>query len=207
MRFVSSWTSTQLLPRRSPRARPESPAGSGTRVRQELTEKEFLRRYVDRHQSLYEIAKQTGFFRQTLARLAAEYGIELREGPRDYKRKGIIHRDWRLFEQYVDRGRTLPDLAREKNMSTANMARWPTSTRSRCAVAAARATIHSCAASTARAIFLLSRVPAGGATQSTALGQGGRGEPTGRPRVGGDIRGDRTARSPFRSPGRADCQH
>jgi hypothetical protein len=35
----------------------------------------------------------------------------------------VIDRDW-LYEQYVDRGRTLPDLAREKNMSTANMARW-----------------------------------------------------------------------------------
>jgi hypothetical protein len=92
-------------------------------ARQELTEKEFRRRYGDQHQSLYDIAKQTGFSRQTLTRLAAEYGIELREGPQDYKRKGTIDRDW-LFDQYVSRGRTLPDLAREKNMSTANMARW-----------------------------------------------------------------------------------
>jgi AraC-like DNA-binding protein len=92
-------------------------------ARQVLTEKEFHRRYVDQHQSLYDIAKQTGFSRQVLARLAAEYGIALREGPQDYKRKGVIDRDW-LFEQYVDRGRTLPDLAREKNMSAANMARW-----------------------------------------------------------------------------------
>ena len=92
-------------------------------ARQALTEKEFRRRYVDRHQSLYDIAKQTGFSRQTLTRLAAEYGIALREGPQDYKRKGVIDRDW-LLEQYVGRGRTLPDLAREKNMSTANMARW-----------------------------------------------------------------------------------
>jgi hypothetical protein len=92
-------------------------------ARQELTEKEFRRRYGDQHQSLYDIAKQTGFSRQTLTRLAAEYGIELREGPQDYKRKGAIDRDW-LFDQYVSRGRTLPDLAREKNMSTANMARW-----------------------------------------------------------------------------------
>jgi hypothetical protein len=58
-----------------------------------------------------------------LTRLAAEYGITLLEGPADYKRKAVIDRDW-LHEQYVDRGRTLPDLAREKNMSTANMARW-----------------------------------------------------------------------------------
>jgi hypothetical protein len=92
-------------------------------ARQVLTEKEFRRRYVGRHQSLYDIAKQTGFSRQTLTRLAAEYGIALREGPQDYKRKGLIDRDW-LFEQYVGRRRTLPDLARERNMSTANMARW-----------------------------------------------------------------------------------
>lgn len=103
----------------------QSRATGGVRhaARQALTEKEFRRRYVDRHQSLYDIAKQTGFSRQTLTRLAAEYGIELREGPQDYKRKGVIDRDW-LHEQYVYRGRTLPDLAREKNMSTANMARW-----------------------------------------------------------------------------------
>lgn len=92
-------------------------------ARQALTEKEFRRRYVDEHQSLYDIAKRTGISRQVLTRLAAEYGMELREGPQNYKRKGVIERDW-LFEQYVDRRRTLPDLAREKNMSTANMARW-----------------------------------------------------------------------------------
>jgi hypothetical protein len=92
-------------------------------ARQALTKKEFRKRYVDRHQSLYDIAKQTGFSRQTLTRLAAEYGIALRDGPQDYKRKGVVDRDW-LYEQYVGQGRTLPDLAREKNMSTANMARW-----------------------------------------------------------------------------------
>lgn len=92
-------------------------------ARQALAEKEFRRRYIDRHQSLYDIAKQTGFSRQTLTRLATEYGIALREGPQNYKRKGVIDRDW-LFEQYVVCGRTLPDLAREKNMSTTNMARW-----------------------------------------------------------------------------------
>ena len=92
-------------------------------ARQVLTEKEFRRRYGDQHQSLYDIANETGFSRQTLTRLAAEYGIALREGPQDYKRRGIIDRDW-LLEQYVGRRRTLPDLARERNMSTANMARW-----------------------------------------------------------------------------------
>lgn len=92
-------------------------------ARQALTEKEFRRRYVDRHQSLYDIARETGFSRKTLARLAAEYGIAVREGPQDYKRRGVIDRDW-LHQQYVVRGRTLSDLAREKNMSATNMARW-----------------------------------------------------------------------------------
>jgi hypothetical protein len=65
--------------------------------------------YVHHHQSLYDLAKQVGFCRQTLTRLAAEDGIVLREGPQDHKRKGVIDRDW-LYEQYVDRGRALPDL-------------------------------------------------------------------------------------------------
>ncbi|MET9296661.1 LysR family transcriptional regulator [Streptomyces sp. NPDC003077] len=58
-----------------------------------------------------------------LARLAREYGIPLREGPQDYKRRGAIERDW-LIEQYVHHRRILPDLARETGMSTTNMARW-----------------------------------------------------------------------------------
>lgn len=38
-------------------------------------------------------------------------------------RRGDVERDW-LIEQYVHQRTTLPDLAREKGMSTANMARW-----------------------------------------------------------------------------------
>ncbi|WP_232837724.1 helix-turn-helix domain-containing protein [Streptomyces atratus] len=58
-----------------------------------------------------------------LTDLAKEYGIPLREGPQDYKRRGSVDQDW-LIEQYVHRRRTLPDLARETGMSTANMGRW-----------------------------------------------------------------------------------
>lgn len=58
-----------------------------------------------------------------LTDLAKEYGIPLRDGPQDHKRRGTVERDW-LIEQYVHRRRTLPDLARETGMSTANMARW-----------------------------------------------------------------------------------
>jgi DNA-binding transcriptional LysR family regulator len=92
-------------------------------VAEVLTEKEFRHRYSDQHQSLYHIAEQTDFSRKVLTRLAAEYGIALRDGPQDYKRKGTVDREW-LLEQYVGCRRTLPDLAREKDMSTANMARW-----------------------------------------------------------------------------------
>jgi hypothetical protein len=88
-----------------------------------LTETELRRRYVDQHQSLQDIAEQMGVSRQVVTRLAVDYGIPLRGGPQDYKRRGVVERDW-LLDQYVGHGRTLPDLAREMNMSTANMARW-----------------------------------------------------------------------------------
>ncbi|MEV5400760.1 LysR family transcriptional regulator [Streptomyces cellulosae] len=68
-------------------------------------------------------ATLTGFSCRVLTDLAKEYGIPLREGPKDYKRRGTVERAW-LIEQYVHRRRTLPDLAREAGMSTANMARW-----------------------------------------------------------------------------------
>ncbi|MBS2964767.1 TniQ family protein [Actinocrinis puniceicyclus] len=92
-------------------------------VRSLLPADEFSRLYRDQRQSLRQIARLVGCSRQTLARLAGEYGIVLREGPQDYKRRGTVGREW-LYEQYVIRCRTLPDLAREKGMSTSNMARW-----------------------------------------------------------------------------------
>lgn len=83
----------------------------------------FTRLYVDEHRSLPQIAELTGFSRKVLTELAREYSVPLRNGAQDYQRRGTVDRDW-LFEQYVVRLRNLPDLAREKGMSTANMARW-----------------------------------------------------------------------------------
>lgn len=83
----------------------------------------FARFYLDERRSLQQIAGLTGFSRKVLTELAREYDIPLRAGPQDYKRRGTVDRDW-LTEQYVIRRRTLPDLAREAGMSTANMARW-----------------------------------------------------------------------------------
>ncbi|MFZ3595748.1 TniQ family protein [Streptomyces sp. BH104] len=92
-------------------------------ARQAIPAERFSQLYVDEHRSLQQIATLTGFSRRVLTDLAKEYGIPLRQGPQDYKRRGTIERDW-LIEQYVRRRRTLPDLAQETGMSTANMARW-----------------------------------------------------------------------------------
>ncbi|MGW6819649.1 helix-turn-helix domain-containing protein [Streptomyces sp. NPDC055005] len=92
-------------------------------ARQAIPAQRFTRLYLDEHRSLQQIATLTGFSRGVLTDLAKEYGIPLREGPKDYKRRGTVERAW-LIEQYVHRRRTMPDLAREAGMSTANMARW-----------------------------------------------------------------------------------
>ncbi|MFD4665149.1 LysR family transcriptional regulator [Streptomyces halstedii] len=91
-------------------------------ARQTVPAERFTQLYLDEHRSLQQIAKLTGFSRSVLTDLAKEYGIPLR-GPQDHKRRSAIERDW-LIEQYVQRRRTLPDLARETGMSSANMARW-----------------------------------------------------------------------------------
>ncbi|MFE7128145.1 LysR family transcriptional regulator [Streptomyces sp. NPDC057617] len=93
------------------------------KARLKVPRETFTRLYVDEHRSLPQIAELTGFSRKVLIDLAREYGVPLRNGAQDYKRRGPVDRDW-LFEQYVVRLRTLPDLACEKGMSTANMARW-----------------------------------------------------------------------------------
>ncbi|RDV49124.1 LysR family transcriptional regulator [Streptomyces sp. IB2014 011-12] len=93
------------------------------KARQALPKEKFARLYLDEHRSLQRIGDLTGFSRQVLAELAREYDIPLRAGPQDYRRRGTVDREW-LTEQYVVRRRTLPDLAREAGMSTANMARW-----------------------------------------------------------------------------------
>ncbi|WP_231976000.1 helix-turn-helix domain-containing protein [Streptomyces sp. 3214.6] len=93
------------------------------RARQEVSRKTLSRLYLDEYRSLQQIADLTGFSRKVLTELAREYGIPLRDGPQDYRPRGTVEREW-LVEQYVVRRRTLPDLAREMGMSTANMARW-----------------------------------------------------------------------------------
>ncbi|MEU6404169.1 LysR family transcriptional regulator [Streptomyces sp. NPDC046985] len=92
-------------------------------ARRVLPKETFARFYLGEHRSLKQIAALTGFSRGVLTGLVRAYGIPLRNGPQDYKRCGDVDRAW-LFEQYVLHQRTLPDLAREKGMSIANMTRW-----------------------------------------------------------------------------------
>lgn len=92
-------------------------------TRKLLTAHELGRRYLDDHQSLTAIAEDVGVSRQTVARLATEYGIPVRRGRGGIRNRNGVDRDW-FFEQYVTRGRTLPELAAEKGISPTTMARW-----------------------------------------------------------------------------------
>jgi hypothetical protein len=77
--------------------------------------------YEREQMSLKAIAETVGVSRQTIVRLARDYGLPLREPQR--RARTTIDRDW-LYDQYVNKRRALPDIANEAGMSTANMARW-----------------------------------------------------------------------------------
>jgi DNA-binding Xre family transcriptional regulator len=76
--------------------------------------------YNRQRMSLRDIADSIGVSRQVIARLASDYDIPLR-GPGRHART-TIDRDW-LYDQYVNKLRVLPDLAKEVGMSATNMAR------------------------------------------------------------------------------------
>ena len=86
-----------------------------------LPREKLIQLYHGEARNLRDIAATVGVSRQTIGRLATEYGITLRE-PR---RRPIYDVDatW-LYEQYVTNHRSLEDIARECGMSVANMARW-----------------------------------------------------------------------------------
>ncbi len=77
--------------------------------------------YERERKSLKDIAAAVGVSRQTVATLARDYGLPLRESGRPART--TIDRDW-LYSQYVTKRRALPDIAKDAGMSTANMARW-----------------------------------------------------------------------------------
>lgn len=79
--------------------------------------------YEKQGQGLREIAASIGVDRKAIAQLARDYGIALRASGRHTRHH--VDRDW-LYDQYVTKRRTLPDIAAEVGMSTPNMARWAT---------------------------------------------------------------------------------
>lgn len=86
-----------------------------------LPRERLLELYEHRQMSLLDIAESVGVSRQVIGRIASDYDLALREP--GLKARTIIERDW-LHDQYVIKRRTLPDIAKETGMSTANMARW-----------------------------------------------------------------------------------
>lgn len=77
--------------------------------------------YCVRRISVADIASAVGVSRHVLARLAKDYGIEL--APPGPKVKFVFERDW-LFDQYVQRQRSLPEIAAEVGVSITSVARW-----------------------------------------------------------------------------------
>lgn len=91
-------------------------------AREALPKEHFMRLYLDERRSIAWIANHIGASTTVISNLARHYGIRRRR-PIEYRHLDAIERDW-LHHEYVIRGRTLKDLAREKGMSAANMRRW-----------------------------------------------------------------------------------
>ena len=75
-----------------------------------LTPEQFVELYVNQAISLNEIAHRLGVSRKTMARFAHAEGIKLRP-PGTPSRIGSVDAAW-LYEQYVTRRRTLPEIGR-----------------------------------------------------------------------------------------------
>lgn len=104
---------------RGPTARPVPLVSS---LAEQLSAAELRNLYQHQRMSLRQIAARYDTSRQVVAALARRRDIPLRPPLREPVLP-TVGRDW-LHTQYVHKRRTLPDLAAEKGMSTANMARW-----------------------------------------------------------------------------------
>ncbi len=104
---------------RGPTARPAPLVSS---LAEQLSAAELRNLYQHQRMSLRQIAARYHTSRQVVAALARRHGITLRP-PRREPVLPTVDRDW-LHTQYVHHRRTLPELAAEHGMSTANMARW-----------------------------------------------------------------------------------
>ncbi|MBE5441039.1 TniQ family protein [Mycobacteroides abscessus] len=129
-RLNTSLDTVRYLLEIDPANRPDPDTGAPLSIpynRAYLTAKQALSRerladlYEHERMSLKDIAATVGVSRQIIARLARDYGLALRQP--GLQSRAIVDGDW-LYEQYVTNCRSLPDIADEAGMSTANMARW-----------------------------------------------------------------------------------
>jgi molybdenum-dependent DNA-binding transcriptional regulator ModE len=77
--------------------------------------------YIRQRQSLDVIASNVGVSKTVIKQLATAYGLELR--PSGPKVKHIFDRNW-LVKQYVDKQRSLPDIAAEVGVASLTVGRW-----------------------------------------------------------------------------------
>jgi hypothetical protein len=96
-------------------------AGAFRHAKKMLSEKRFRDLYHRQGQSLREVAASVGVSREIIARLAADYGIPLREPGRPPRH--AYDPEW-LYEQYVEQSRPLPAIAKDCCVSTATVTRW-----------------------------------------------------------------------------------
>jgi hypothetical protein len=86
-----------------------------------LTWERFAQLYETEGRSLKDIASRLGVSRATVAELGRDYGIRVRRS--GGRRKSVIDPDW-LYDQYVNKGRSLADLAREVGICCTSLAEW-----------------------------------------------------------------------------------
>jgi TniQ/Bacterial regulatory helix-turn-helix protein, lysR family len=127
-RLATSLDTVRYLLETHPAPRPARPPGAApTRgaayctAKAALPRARFVELYEHQGMALRDVAATVGASRHTITRLAHDYDIPLRDPV--HRARITIDRDW-LHERYVTGRRSLPDIADEAGMSTANMARW-----------------------------------------------------------------------------------
>ncbi|MET8680702.1 TniQ family protein [Streptomyces sp. NPDC004647] len=90
-------------------------------VRAALDATTFRALYHDQHMSLRTIGELYGVKADVIRGIAAEYSIPTRT-PKEYRQLQELSREW-LHEQYINRGRSLDDIAAETKMTRSNVAK------------------------------------------------------------------------------------
>lgn len=112
---------TSLTPEtEQPGTRPRR-AGAFRYAKRVLTAERFRDLYHRQGHSLREVAAMVGVSRQTLARLAGDYEMPLRETGRPANH--AYDPEW-LYDQYVKQARPLPAIAKDCGVSTSAVSRW-----------------------------------------------------------------------------------